>query len=82
MQFLEIPSSCPSHVYVSDFDDSRSKHYSVGETLFLLEEPGKLIMLNTKALARHVSYFGIIGFKYYLVDKEISTWRALETNSA
>ena len=38
-------------------------------------------MLNTKALARHVSYFDIIRFKYYLVDKEISTWRALETNS-
>ena len=39
-------------------------------------------MLNTKALARHVSYFEIIRFKYYLVDKEISAWRALETNSA
>ena len=48
----------------------------------MLEEPGKLIMLNTKALARHVFYFDIIRFKYYLVDKEISTWRAFETNSA
>ena len=39
-------------------------------------------MLNTKALARYMSYLYIHRSKYYLVVKEISTWRALETNSA
>ena len=42
-------------------------------------------MLNTKALARHVSYFEIIRFKYYLVDKFLhrELWKPilLDTNA-
>ena len=39
-------------------------------------------MLDMKALVRHVSDFDINRSKCYLVDEEISTLSALETNSA
>ena len=41
-------------------------------------------MLNTKALARHVSYFEIIRFKYYLVDKKFlhgELWKPILLNT-